>query len=192
MVYSNLLVIQKEGTGEVVMLYKLSNDQPVLKGEGHFIAPSADIIGRVILHSRVSVWFNVVLRADMGEYIEIGEGTNIQDGCIGHLDRDKPLIVGRRVIVGHKSVLHGCTIGDNCLIGMGSVILSGAVIGENSLIGAGSLVTQTMNIPSGSLVMGSPAKVIKKIGPAVLARIRENGAVYEELAAQYLKDLSPC
>jgi carbonic anhydrase/acetyltransferase-like protein (isoleucine patch superfamily) len=179
-------------SGEKIMLYKLGQEEPELLGEGHFIAPSADIIGRVILHSRVSVWFNVVLRADMGEYIEIGEGTNIQDGCIGHLDRDKPLIVGRRVIVGHKSVLHGCTIGDNCLIGMGSVILSGAVIGENSLIGAGSLVTQTMNIPSGSLVMGSPAKVIKKIGPAVLARIRENSAVYEELAAQYLKDLSPC
>ena len=173
------------------MIYKLGKDKLELRGKGHFIAPSSDLIGKVILHGNVSIWFGVVLRADMGQYIEIGEGSNIQDGTMGHLDGNNPLIVGHHVTVGHNSVLHGCTIGHECLIGMGAIILSGAVIGSNCLIGAGTLVTQNTVIPPNSLVMGSPGKVVKQVGPGVVSRILENGRVYEDLASQYLNDLEP-
>lgn len=166
-------------------MYKLGQDEPELKGEGHFVAPSADLIGKVILHDRVSVWFNAVLRGDMGERIEIGEGCNIQDGAVGHVEGGKSLLVGRNVTVGHNAILHACEIGDNCLVGMGAVVLSGAKIGSNCIIGAGSLVSERTEIPDNSLVMGTPAKVVRTLGPGGAERIRRNGISYEELAAQY-------
>ena len=171
------------------MIYKLGTDEPELIGEGHFIAPTADLIGKVVLHSRVSVWFNAVLRADEGESIIIGEGTNIQDGTVGHIERGKSLLVGKNVTVGHKAILHACTIGDNCLIGMGAVVLSGARIGDNCIVGAGSLVTENTAIPDNSLVLGSPGKVVRELGEGSRDRVRKNGLVYEELAAQYGDEL---
>jgi carbonic anhydrase/acetyltransferase-like protein (isoleucine patch superfamily) len=171
------------------MLYRLGDDEPELIGEGHFIAPSADVIGRVKLHGRVSLWFSVVLRADLGESIEIGEGTNIQDGTVGHIEHGKSLFVGRNVTVGHKAILHGCTVGDNCLIGMGAVVLSGVRIGNNCIVGAHSLVTEGTVVPDNSLVLGSPGKVVRTLGEGALERIRRNGKGYEDLARQYLSEL---
>jgi len=171
------------------MIYRLGEDEPELKGEGHFIAPSADVIGKVILHSRVSLWFGVVLRADMGESIEIGEGTNIQDGSIGHIEKGKSLFVGKNVTVGHRAILHACSVGDNCLIGMGAVVLSGARIGANCIVGAHALVTEGTVVPDNSLVLGSPGKVVRTLGEGSLERIRRNGLGYEELARNYLGEL---
>ncbi len=173
------------------MLYKLGEDEPVLKGEGHFIAPSADIIGRVTLHDRVSVWFNAVLRADMGESVTIGEGTNIQDGAVGHIESGSSLVIGKNVTVGHKAILHACTVGDNCLIGMNAVVLSRAQIGSNCIIGAGTLVTEGTVIPDNCLVLGAPGRIVRELGPGSVERIRKNGEAYEKLAGQYGRELSP-
>ena len=172
------------------MLYKLGGDEPELVGEHHFIAPTADIIGKVILHDRVSVWFNAVLRADMGETVTIGEGTNIQDGAVGHVEGGKSLVVGKNVTVGHKAILHACTVGDNCLIGMNAVVLSGAKVGDNCIVGAGSLVTEGTVIPDNSLVLGSPGKVVRQLGPGSAERVRRNGTAYETLSEQYGRELS--
>ncbi len=143
-------------------LYKVKDTQPVFEGEGHFIAPNATVIGDVLLKANSSVWFNTVLRAEM-DSIEIGENSNIQDGSVLHVDPGCPLIVGNNVTVGHKVMLHGCTIGDGSLIGINAVVLNGAVIGKGCIIGANSLVTEGMQIPDGSLVMGSPAKVKRQL-----------------------------
>ncbi|MFU8795018.1 MAG: gamma carbonic anhydrase family protein [Dethiobacteria bacterium] len=134
---------------------------PVL-GEEVFIAPGAYVIGNVSIGSRSSVWFNAVLRGDM-DGIKIGEETNLQDNATVHVDKNVPTIIGSRVTVGHNVVLHGCTVEDGVLIGMGSVLLNGVVIGSDSLIAAGSLITPGTIIPPRSLVMGSPGKVIRDL-----------------------------
>jgi len=140
------------------MLYQLGDKKVVLEGGGHYIAPSADVIGNVTLREGVSIWFNVVIRADK-DAITIGAGSNIQDGSVLHVDPGYPLTVGAGVTVGHKVMLHGCTVGDNSLVGINSVVLNGASIGKNCLIGANSLVVENMQIPDGSMVFGSPAKI---------------------------------
>jgi carbonic anhydrase/acetyltransferase-like protein (isoleucine patch superfamily) len=127
-----------------------------------YVSPHAVVIGDVRLAARSSVWPMAVLRGDIN-YIEIGEGTNIQDGAIVHLAEDLPVRVGRLVTVGHRAILHACTVEDNCLIGMGATILDGAVIGRDSIIGAHALVTKGAQIPPGSLVMGTPAKVVRPL-----------------------------
>ena len=140
------------------MKYKLGDKQVTLLGHGHFIAPNAAVIGDVILHENTSVWFSCVLRGD-AERIEIGAGSNIQDGTVMHADPGFPMTVGENVTVGHNAMLHSCTIGDGSLVGINAVVLNGAVVGKCCLIGANALVTEGMEIPDGSLVLGSPAKI---------------------------------
>jgi len=167
------------------MIYDFEGRSPEFRGERIFVAPSADIIGAVILCESSSVWFNCTLRGDI-EPIFLGEGSNIQDGSSVHTDNGVPATIGANVTVGHNCVIHGCEIGNGCLIGMGSIILSGAVIGKNCLIGAGSLVTGSMSIPERSLVLGSPARVVRSLGDAVLEECLENSAHYVRKSKQYL------
>ena len=139
------------------MFYDLKDKKPKNSGE-NWVAPNAVVIGDVTLEKNTSIWFNVTLRGDI-ENIHIGEGSNVQDGSVLHTDPGCPLRVGKDVTVGHKVMLHGCTIGDGSLIGINSVILNGAKIGRGCLIGANSLITEGMEVPDGSLVMGSPGKI---------------------------------
>lgn len=127
-----------------------------------FIAPGATVIGDVRMGARASIWPGAVARGDIN-FIEIGEGTNIQDGTIVHLADDYPVVIGRHVTIGHAAIIHACVIEDECLIGMGATILDGAVIGHHSIIGANALVTQNTIIPPGSMVLGAPAKVVKTL-----------------------------
>lgn len=152
------------------MLYALNNKRPTSYGR-YFVAPSASVIGDVVINDSVSIWFNTVIRGD-NDTITIGEGSNIQDGAVLHVDEGVPLTIGARVTVGHKAMLHGCDVGDNSLIGMNAVVLNNAVIGKNCLIGANALVTEGMQIPDGSLVLGSPAKIIKPVADAALTMMR--------------------
>lgn len=170
------------------MIYKLNGKVPKVSGKVGFIAASADIIGDVSLAEGVSIWFNAVLRGDMDEIL-IGENSNIQDCAVVHTDKGYSCQVGNAVTVGHGAVLHGCTIGDNCLVGMNAVILNGAEIGDNCLIGANSLVSQGAKIPSGSLVIGSPAKVVKELKPSMIEAIKRNGISYVNNSSDYLDAL---
>ena len=144
-------------------VYDLGGIAPELPGENEYwIAPSASVIGRVILKKNASVWFGATLRGD-NDPIVIGENSNVQDGSVLHTDAGSPLTIGSNVTVGHMVMLHGCTIGDNSLVGIGSIILNGAKIGRNCLIGANCLITEGKEIPDNSLVMGAPGKVIREI-----------------------------
>jgi len=143
------------------MKYSLGETHVNLVGAGHFIAPNAAVIGNVTLHENSSVWFSCVLRGD-AERIEVGAGSNIQDGTVMHADPGFPMVVGKNVTVGHNAMLHGCTIGDGSLVGINAVVLNGAKVGRGCLIGANALVTEGMEIPDGSLVLGSPATVKKQ------------------------------
>ncbi len=172
------------------MLYTLGSESPTLLGDGHFIAPNAAVIGRVTMHARSSVWFSCVLRGDT-DPIEVGEGSNIQDGTVIHADPGFPTRIGRNVTVGHKAMLHGCTIGDGSLIGISAVVLNGAVIGKGCLIGANALVTEGMQIPDGSLVLGSPAQVRKTLSEEQQLALAHNADHYVGNAARYLRDLVP-
>ena len=158
------------------MLYALGDKTPQI-GEHCFIAPDAAVIGQVVCDRDVSIWFNAVLRGD-NDLIRIGRGTNIQDGAVLHVDPDVPLTIGERVTIGHKAMVHGCTIGNGSLIGMNAVVLNHAVIGQNCLIGANALVTEKMQIPDGSLVLGSPAKVIKPVSEAAMQAMAAGAQSY--------------
>lgn len=171
------------------MIYRLANVAPNLT-DSNFIAPNATLIGDVILGEQASIWFNVVIRADLAQ-INIGAKTNIQDGSILHVDAKFPMSIGRNVTVGHKVMLHGCTIGDNTLIGMNAVVLNGAKIGKNCLIGANSLVTENMEVPDGHLVLGSPAKVIKALDSSTTETFTKSALHYVENGQRYLADLTP-
>ncbi|MBH46729.1 MAG: gamma carbonic anhydrase family protein [Halobacteriovorax sp.] len=142
-------------------LYSYKDTSPEL-GEGVYIAPSADVIGRVFLEENVNLWHQVVARGDVND-IRIGAGTNIQDLSMLHVVEEIPLIIGKGVSVGHGAIIHACTIGDHCLIGMGSIILDGAVIGEHSVVAAGSVVAPGKQYPPNSMIMGSPAKVVRQL-----------------------------
>jgi carbonic anhydrase/acetyltransferase-like protein (isoleucine patch superfamily) len=146
-----------------------------------YVAPQAVVIGDVRLAAHSSVWPTAVLRGDIN-FIEIGEGSNIQDGCIIHLADDLPTRVGKLVTVGHRAILHACIVEDECLIGMGATILDEAIIGKGSIIGAHALVTKGMRVPPGSLVMGTPAKVVRPLHPEEIADIRHWADHYIELA----------
>jgi carbonic anhydrase/acetyltransferase-like protein (isoleucine patch superfamily) len=158
-------------------IHTLEGISPELPGAGQcWIAPSADVIGRVRLRKDASIWFGAVLRGD-NEWIELGEGSNIQDGCVCHTDMGAPLTIGRNCTIGHKAILHGCTIGDNTLVGMGAIVLNHAKVGRNCLIGAGAVVTERREIPDNSLVVGAPGRVIREIdadGAAKILRSAEN------------------
>jgi len=149
-----------------------------------WVAPSAQVMGRVVLEQDSSVWFGAVLRGD-NEPILIGQGSNIQDASVLHSDIGMPMTVGRYVTVGHQAMLHGCTIGDGSLIGIGSIILNGARIGKNCLVGAGSLVTEGKEFPDGSMILGSPAKVVRHLTPEQIAGIRRNVLAYVDNARQF-------
>ncbi len=149
-----------------------------------FVARSADIIGDVELRESSSVWYTAVLRADI-DPIVLGERSNLQDGVVVHTDEGFPTTIGAGVSVGHRAVLHGCTVEDDCLIGMGSVVLNGAVIGAGSLVAAGAVVPEGAVIPPRSLVAGVPGKVRRELSDADVERIRENAAVYLDLAARH-------
>ena len=172
------------------MLYRLNERIPELRGERHFIAGNASVIGAVILENNVSVWFNAVLRGD-NEPIHIGANSNIQDGAVLHTDPGAPLTVAANVTVGHQATLHGCTIGEGSLIGIKAVILNHSVIGKNCLIGANTLITEGKVIPDNSLVVGSPGKVLRILTDTEIAALQANAAHYVELMARYSKELHP-
>jgi len=155
-----------------------------------WVAPNASVIGDVHLGERVSIWFGAVLRGDI-DRISIGAGSNIQDGSVCHADPGRPLLVGENVTAGHMVMLHGCTIGDNCLIGIGAVVMNGAVIGKNSVVGAGSLVTEGKEFPEGSLIMGSPAKLVRQLDAAALEKLKQNAANYVRNRKRYAQELKP-
>jgi carbonic anhydrase/acetyltransferase-like protein (isoleucine patch superfamily) len=153
-------------------VYSLNGVVPRLPPEGRFwIAPGARVIGKVILHDEVSVWFGAVLRGD-NDTIEIGAGSNIQDNAMVHIDPGFPVTVGEGCTIGHHAILHGCTIGNNTLIGMGATILNGARISDNCLVGANALVTEGKEFAAGSLIVGAPAKAIRKLDDDAIARLR--------------------
>lgn len=149
-----------------------------------FVAESADIIGDIIINKNSSIWYNVVIRGDE-QPIRVGENTNIQDGCIVHTGWDVPTQIGNNVTIGHKALIHGCKIGDNTLIGMGSIVLDNAEIGEFVLLGAGSLVPPGKKIPSGVLAMGSPAKVIRELTDKEKESIKKSAVDYIESAKRH-------
>ncbi|MBF7072782.1 gamma carbonic anhydrase family protein [Glaciecola sp. MH2013] len=169
------------------MLYQLGDDK-VSVADGTYIAPGAQVMGKVVLKQASSIWFNAVLRGDC-DLIEIGDGSNVQDGSILHTDYGFPLIVGKGVTIGHKVMLHGCKIGDYSLIGINAVVLNGATIGHHCVIGANALVTEGMNIPDYSVVMGSPAKVVKQLPSDKAIMLEESAAHYQKNAKRFAKDL---
>ena len=171
------------------MIATLGDREPEFLGENHFIAPNATIIGTVRLRANTSVWFNAVLRGDT-EWIDIGDNSNVQDGCVLHADPGFPIHVGRGVTIGHKVMLHGCEIGDNTLIGIGSILLNGAKIGRDSMVGANSLITLGKQFPDGVLVMGSPAKIIRELTPAEIEENRKSARLYMEKGKRFLEQLS--
>lgn len=164
-------------------LYQLDNINPDIAADS-FIAPNATIIGNAVIGPRSSVWFNAVIRADC-EKISIGEESNIQDQTTCHADPAFPLTIGNRVTIGHNCVIHGCTIEDDCLIGMGVTIMNGAVIKKGSLIAAGSLILEGTVIPENSLVTGAPGKVKKQLSDDAGLLIRGSAEVYKARAADY-------
>lgn len=169
------------------MLYQLGEDK-VVKGKDVYVAPGAQVMGKVILKDRSSVWFNAVLRGDC-DLIEIGEGSNVQDGAIVHTDYGFPLCLGKGVTIGHKVMLHGCTVGDYSLIGINAVVLNGAKIGHHCIIGANALVTEGMEIPDYSLVIGSPAKVVKQLKPEQADMLEKSALHYQQNAQRFANEL---
>lgn len=172
------------------MVYSLG-DSHVQIAENVFIAPGAHVIGKVVLQKNSSVWFNAAVRGDC-DVITIGEDSNVQDGSVLHTDFGVPLTIGRGVTIGHKVMLHGCEVGDYCLVGINSVVLNGAKIGKHCVIGANSLITENMNIPDGSLVMGSPAKVVKSIPEEQKLMLEKSAQHYVENAKRFSIDLKVC
>ncbi len=164
-------------------LYSLDGTAPNAASDA-WVAPSAVVIGDIVLAPRSSVWFGAVLRGD-NERIEIGAGSNIQENTICHTDMGYPLTVGENCTIGHKAMLHGCTIGDHSLIGMGATILNGARIGRNCLIGACALITEGKEIPDGSLVMGSPGKVVRQLSEEQIAGLLRSAEGYQKNAARF-------
>ncbi len=172
-------------------LYALDGIAPVTPEDGDFwIAPDANVIGRVVMESATSVWFGCTLRGD-NEEIRIGRGSNVQENTVMHTDMGCPLTIGENCTIGHKAMLHGCTIGDNSLVGMGATILNGAKIGKNCLIGAGALITENKVIPDGSLVMGAPGKVVRELDAAAIAGLTASAKHYQDNARRFASQLKP-
>ncbi|MEL7131655.1 MAG: gamma carbonic anhydrase family protein [Pseudomonadota bacterium] len=159
-------------------LYALGDHRPQID-EDTWVAPDANLIGRVFLEQGASVWFGSTIRADH-EDIRIGTGTNVQENCVMHIDLGFPLNIGAGCTIGHKVMLHGCTIGDNSLIGMGATVLNGARIGNNCLVGAGALITEGKEIPDGSLVVGAPGRVIRSLDENAIQSLRASALHYQE------------
>jgi carbonic anhydrase/acetyltransferase-like protein (isoleucine patch superfamily) len=164
-------------------VYSLAGIAPDLHPDS-WIAPDANVIGKVVLEEAASIWFGSTLRGD-NEEIRIGAGSNVQENCVMHTDMGFPLTLGRNCTIGHKVMLHGCTIGDNTLIGMGAIVLNGARIGRNCLVGAGALVTEGKVIPDGSLVMGAPGKVVRTLDVASVRELTGAALHYQENMRRY-------
>ena len=171
------------------MIASLGDRQPEFVGDGHYIAPNASVIGAIRLKANASVWFNVVMRGD-NEWIELGEDSNVQDSSVLHTDPGFPLTIGKGVTVGHKVMLHGCEIGDNTLVGVGSTILNGAKIGRDCLIGAHSLITEGKQFPDGVLILGSPAKVVRELEPEEIAKLKMSAQIYVENGKRFNEQLN--
>ena len=172
-----------------MMLWSLDGIAPEI-AEDAWVAPDAQVMGRVVLEERASVWFGAVLRGDTEE-IRVGKGSNVQDLSVLHTDPGKPLTIGKDCTIGHRAILHGCTIGDGALVGMGATILNGAVIGPGALIGAGALVAEGKEIPAGALVLGAPGKVVRILDAAAQGQLREGSLNYQGNAARFRKGLQP-
>ncbi|WGW02880.1 gamma carbonic anhydrase family protein [Tropicibacter oceani] len=168
-------------------LYSLDGIEPVAAPDA-WVAPDANLIGKVVLEAGASVWFGSTLRGD-NEEIRVGAGSNLQENVVCHTDMGFPLVIGAGCTIGHKVMLHGCVIGENTLIGMGATILNGAKIGRNCLIGAGALITEGKQIPDGSLVMGMPGKVVRQLDEAAIEGLRGSARHYQANAARYAKGL---
>src|SRR5512132_4044969 len=172
-------------------IYKLDGQAPEFPPVGqYYIDESAGVIGRVRLKAEASVWFGAVVRGD-NEWIELGERSQIQDNATLHTDPGFPLTIGRDCVIGHNVILHGCTVGDNSLIGMGAILLNGAKIGNNSLVGAGSVVTEGKSFPDNSLIVGAPARAIRTLDEKAVAMIRAGADIYVERSKRYAKGLKP-
>ncbi len=170
-------------------IYNLGDVTPQLPNDDEYwIAPTAAVMGRIVLKKNASVWWGAVLRGD-NAVIEVGENSNVQDGSVLHTDMDAPLIIGANVTVGHMVMLHGCTIGDNTLVGIGSIVLNHARIGKNCLIGANCLITEGKEIPDNSLVMGAPGKVVRELSPEQGAMMAAGSLHYVDNWRRYRREL---
>lgn len=169
------------------MIYKLKGFEPVI-GENNFIADTSAIIGKVTTEKDVSIWFSAVMRADICS-IYVGEKTSIQDNVTIHGDKGHDVVIGKNVTIGHNCIIHGCIIGDNCVIGMGSTILNGAVIPPNSLVGAHSLVTPSLKAEEGTLIIGSPAKSVKKLPEEQQEYLKNSAELYVDEIDVYINEL---
>ncbi len=170
-------------------LSALDGVSPELPDDGEYwIAASADVIGRVRLLAGASVWFGAVLRGD-NEWITVGQGSNVQDGCVLHTDPGAPLTIGTNCTIGHKAILHGCEIGDNSLIGMGAIVLNHAKIGRNCLIGAGAFIPEGKTIPDNSLVVGQPGKIIRVLDEEAAAKLTLSAEGYQKNWKRFAKGL---
>ena len=168
-------------------LYALADKSPQVADDA-WVAPGSHVIGDIVLEEKTSIWFGTTLRGD-NERITIGAGSNVQENCVLHTDMGFPLHVGAGCTIGHKAMLHGCTIGENTLIGMGATVLNGAVIGKNCLIGAGALITEGKQIPDGSLVVGAPGRVVRALDDNAIQGLRASALNYQQNAARFARDL---
>jgi carbonic anhydrase/acetyltransferase-like protein (isoleucine patch superfamily) len=172
------------------MIYSLGDRHIETVGDEYFVAPSADVIGTVRLGRWASVWFNAVLRGD-NDWIELGDGTNVQDGCVLHTDTGVPLVIGPNCTVGHKAFLHACTVGECSLIANGAMLLDGVKVGSYSIVAAGAFVPPRKTIPDGVVVMGSPARVVREITEKDRYLLVESAALYQRNARRYRAQLAP-
>lgn len=172
-------------------LYSLGEKSPSVPATGTFwVAPDANVIGDVHLGKDVGIWFGATLRGD-NEPITVGEGTNIQEGVMVHSDPGFPATIGAGCTIGHRAIVHGCTVGDNSLIGMGATVLNGAKIGKNSIVGANALVTEGKEFPDNSLIVGAPARAIRVLDDAAAEGLRNSARVYIENWQRFARDLKP-
>jgi len=169
------------------MKYSLDGDAPEV-GMDVWIAPTADVIGKVVLEDETNIWFGAVLRGD-NEVIWVGAGSNVQDNAVLHTDMGHPLLIGPNCTIGHAAILHGCTIGEGSLVGMGATILNGAKIGKGCIIGAGSLVTEGKEFPDGTLILGRPAHVTRLLDEDEVEKLKDSAAHYRANAARFAKGL---
>lgn len=170
-------------------LFALDGIAPEINPDTAWIAPTAILVGKVIVHADVGIWFGVVARGD-NEAITIGARTNVQENTVLHTDMGYPLSIGEGCTIGHKAMLHGCTIGSNTLIGMGATVLNGAIIGDNCLIGAGALITEGKAIPDGSLVIGSPGKVVRELDADAIDGLRRSADGYVRNARRFARGMT--
>lgn len=171
-------------------LYSLDGKEPILPdGEDFWLAPDANIIGDVLIEEAASVWFGSTIRGD-NERITVGAGSNVQENCVLHTDIGYPLTIGKYCTIGHKAMLHGCTIGDGTLIGMGATVLNGAKVGDGCLIGAGALITEGKEIPAGSLVMGAPGKVVRELDDSAKMGLIASALNYQENMRRFRDELT--